>query len=230
MSSGIYRIYNKVNKKFYIGSAYNFDRRKREHLNLLLNNKHYNSKLQRAWNKYKSENFIIELIANCPREYCRKLEQWFIDNLKPCYNIAILANSPGGLKHNKATKLKISKARKGEGNGMYGKNHTETAIEKIRNNSLQRKNNIETISALKLGHGWNKGIAFSEEAKIKMSLAKDSVKKKVKRIAPNGAEYIYNCIADTKKEGFNSSHVSNCCKGKQGLHKNYKWEFVYASR
>ena len=28
-----------------------------------------------------------------------------------------------------------------------------------------------------------------------------------------------------KNDGFNSSCISNCCKGKRGTHKGYKWYY-----
>lgn len=50
--SGIYQIRNTFNNKKYIGSSVNLRRRYREHFNTLINGTHYNSKIQRAFNKY----------------------------------------------------------------------------------------------------------------------------------------------------------------------------------
>lgn len=47
--------------------------------------------LQRSVNKYGFENFRFEILAICPKEYCVKLEQWFLDTLKPTYNIRKIA-------------------------------------------------------------------------------------------------------------------------------------------
>ena len=52
MNSGIYKILNKINGKFYIGSAVNFKRRFARHKRLLNINCHPNEYLQNAWNKY----------------------------------------------------------------------------------------------------------------------------------------------------------------------------------
>lgn len=59
---GIYLIKNKINNKLYIGKSMNLLKRKREHLNKLRNNKHENSKLQNAFNKYGEENFLFEIL------------------------------------------------------------------------------------------------------------------------------------------------------------------------
>lgn len=94
----IYKIENRINKKVYIGSAEDRDRRWRVHKSLLRNNKHHSVKLQRSWNKYNGE-FDFEVIARCPKEYLIKLEQFFIDFYKASsegYNIRPIAESNRG--------------------------------------------------------------------------------------------------------------------------------------
>jgi len=91
--SGIYKII--INNSFYIGSACNLYQRLHQHKSNLINNKHHNKYLQNVFNKYKIVNF--EIISICPKEYLLKVEQWFIDNLKPKYNIRKEAHSNYGL-------------------------------------------------------------------------------------------------------------------------------------
>lgn len=120
--TGIYKIHNLINNHCYVGSASTKGRsksisgiRKRisQHFNYLENNKHNNIHLQRAWNKYGKENFEFHILALCPSEYCIKLEQWFLDELMPEYNICTVANSCLGVKRSEETKLKISNSNKG---------------------------------------------------------------------------------------------------------------------
>ena len=99
MSSGVYQITNTVNNKFYIGSTKDIPVRIRGHKWLLKNKKHHCRKLQNAVNKYGIETFSFTTIANCPEEYLIKLEQWFLDHLKPYYNILPTAGSNLGFKH-----------------------------------------------------------------------------------------------------------------------------------
>ena len=55
--SGIYKIVNKVNGKYYVGSSNDvLKTRFYEHKRLLTKNKHFNVKLQNAWNKYGESN------------------------------------------------------------------------------------------------------------------------------------------------------------------------------
>ena len=62
MKTGIYNIRNIINNNIYIGSASNLKNRWNVHKHKLSNNKHVNIHLQRAFNKYGSENFIFEVI------------------------------------------------------------------------------------------------------------------------------------------------------------------------
>ena len=56
--SGIYCIINIKNSKKYIGSSKNIRQRLWSHRAELRHNKHENSYLQNAWNKYGEQNFI----------------------------------------------------------------------------------------------------------------------------------------------------------------------------
>lgn len=68
--SGIYTITNRENGKVYIGETLDIYRRwNKEHLPSLINNTHYNKKLQQDYNKYGKESFHLEI-----------LEQYYIDN------------------------------------------------------------------------------------------------------------------------------------------------------
>lgn len=51
-------------------------------------------------------------------------EQYYIDLLKPEYNICLIAGSTLGKKHSESTKEKISKSIKGKNHPFYGKHHT----------------------------------------------------------------------------------------------------------
>lgn len=111
-SGGIYKIINITNNKLYIGSAIDLKSRKRQHWHLLNNNKHHSKYLQRSFNKYKKENFIFETIENCKAEDLIKREQYYIDSLKPEYNICKIAGSKLGIKANKSSRNKMSISHK----------------------------------------------------------------------------------------------------------------------
>ncbi len=81
----IYSIRNISNNKRYIGSSIQVLRRQRSHFQELRDNKHPNEKLQRAYNKYKKENFIFEILEefniSSNKERFEK-EQYWMDKYK----------------------------------------------------------------------------------------------------------------------------------------------------
>lgn len=127
MISGIYQIINKVNGNIYIGSASYINRRINNHFYNLKNNKHHSIHLQRAWNKYGKEVFEFQVIEECEKDKLIEREQYYIDNLKPKYNICINARSRlgvkskegfkspfKGIKRSEEFKKKISESSKGK--------------------------------------------------------------------------------------------------------------------
>jgi group I intron endonuclease len=83
--SGIYKIVNKINGKYYVGSSKNIlgeNGRWSDHSNDLIKGKHYNQKLQRAWNKcgYLSFDFIIIQLSSL--ETLLQDEQYYLNIAK----------------------------------------------------------------------------------------------------------------------------------------------------
>lgn len=112
METGIYKITNIINNKFYIGSSHNLKSRKWQHFNCLKRNKHHCIKLQRSYNKYGKDNFIFEIIAKCPKEYLIKLEQFFLDTLKPILNSYLSASNYERTFNTESLSKSISKKHK----------------------------------------------------------------------------------------------------------------------
>ena len=77
---GIYKITNKVNGKFYIGSSKDINFRIRRHFNSLKSCTHPNKHLQSAFNKYGKENFIVEILELCSIENIITREQYYLDS------------------------------------------------------------------------------------------------------------------------------------------------------
>lgn len=80
---GVYKITNIVNGKFYIGSSNDIKARWRQHKDKLRVNKHGNTYLQNAWNKYGEENFLFEVVEECNPEFQFEREQYYLNTLNP---------------------------------------------------------------------------------------------------------------------------------------------------
>lgn len=127
MPSGIYKIINTTNNKFYVGSAVNLQRRRARHFSELRSKKHSNKHLQAAWNKYGEAAFIfvvVEHVADIATILAVE-NKWLKDHVgKPyCYNLGVDATAPTlgwggeksptwGYKHTTEAKIRIGSASK----------------------------------------------------------------------------------------------------------------------
>lgn len=247
MKGYIYKILNKVNGKFYIGSTKNLVKRRSDHIAGLTQNKHPNQYLQNAYNLCKG-NFkflVIEVIEDCTRELLIEREQYFIDTLEPHYNIHKIAYSPLGYKHteeairkmtiasqnmSKETKQKISLAHLGVSKsnehslnislGKKGKRMKQESIDKMAQTKIGSKQSEETKikrSASMLGK--NAG------ANSKMSIPINQYKKEnnelifIKEWASRG---------EIERElKFSGANIQKCCKGTKGYSQAYGYVWKY---
>lgn len=81
-TTGIYAIRNKLNGKYYVGSAAECEKRWGVHLCHLRRDRHHSVKLQRAWNKYGSEAFRFRILEVCLIEKLAEREQYWMDRYK----------------------------------------------------------------------------------------------------------------------------------------------------
>lgn len=111
--SGVYKIRNTVNGRFYIGSAVNIRKRWNHHLTFLRKGKHHSRHLQCSFNKYGSEAFTVEVleVTTASRNALIEREQHYLDTLRPYrnsgYNVCRKAGSTLGVKHTKAVREKV---------------------------------------------------------------------------------------------------------------------------
>lgn len=153
MGGVIYKISNTINKKIYIGSSILFKKRKSEHKFHLKRNTHHSMILQRHVNKYGLKTLIFEIIEFVEnKNLLIEREQYYIDTLKPYFNVLKFAGRTLGYKHSKETILKISKSKIGN----VASNETKLKM------SMCRKGNKHP----------NFGKKMSEEQKIKISITK----------------------------------------------------------
>lgn len=113
--AGIYQIKNIVNGHIYIGSTIDFKKRWKAHKQELRTGSHHSIHLQRAWNMYGENAFEFSVLCEVDdTSSLLDVEQAYLDECAPEYNICSKAGSPLGVKHTDETKRKLSEAHKGK--------------------------------------------------------------------------------------------------------------------
>ena len=179
MASAIYAIVNNVTCDMYVGSAVVVTRRWATHRRDLAKQCHYNSRLQRAYDKYGKEAFdweIVQIVGDKNKLITQ--EQFWIDFFAPIYNGRPIANSPLGTKHSDATRAKMSAAAKKR---VFSAEHkqniskakkgvaiSDTQKEQIRLALTGRKLSAETCAKIS---ATSAGRYHTDEAKQKISVA-----------------------------------------------------------
>lgn len=174
---GIYAIKNVTCDKYYIGASIDIARRFSQHRSKLNANTHASSKLQNAWNKYGSTEFVFEILHFCDTSSeLVALEEFYISK----YN-SILAgyntNPPGVIKipakyprkpHSQETKDKIAASHKGKPKPPL----TESHKQKLREVSLSRvftdEQKAEISRKISAATKGKRGIPWTEETRKKV--------------------------------------------------------------
>lgn len=159
MTTGIYKIANKLDHKCYVGSSVNIEKRWKGHIQGKGNQHLYNSIC-----KYGVDNFDFEVIQLCPRSDLLYWEQIYIDKLQPEYNKSDNATCPSDLSHlwgNQHAKglVHTAEAKQKISEGLKGKKFTPEHKAKI---SAANKGQHS-------GHKYEKGHPVSEEWKAENS-------------------------------------------------------------
>jgi hypothetical protein len=153
--SGIYKWTNNSNGKTYVGSSIDLNRRIKEYFNperSLRELKRGESMLYKSLLKYGYTNFTLEIleVLNVDELTTMKArttlldkEQYYIDLLKPEYNILKKAGSNLGTKMSSETKAKMSEAKLGKPSHRKGLKGLEAftleSLQKMSDNSGMKK-------------------------------------------------------------------------------------------
>jgi hypothetical protein len=152
------------------------------HIRTLRSQKHRNCRLQSHFNKYGECDLQFNILEHCDKNALLNREQYYLDKLKPSFNICRKAGSPLGAKWSEESKLKFSQRQKGRKLseehkrkiGLKSKGHklTNEAKKKIGESSHLRVCSEETrrkISKNRKGKGcWMRGRHHSNETKKKL--------------------------------------------------------------
>lgn len=115
---------NNITGKTYIGSSINLQKRLRNYFKISFleyDIKKNKTLIYRSLLKHGYSNFSLEILEYCEPENVVSREQYYLDQLKPEYNILLNAGSSLGNKHSEETLTKMSEAKIGGKNPMFGK-------------------------------------------------------------------------------------------------------------
>lgn len=114
-NTGVYCIRNVKNGKRYVGSAAkSLLGRWKQHKNNLVNNRHCNTHLQRAWNKCGPRAFVFQILERCEPGRCTDRETVWIarldaTNQQKGYNVCREGRNHLGAKRSEETRAKHKK-------------------------------------------------------------------------------------------------------------------------
>jgi group I intron endonuclease len=219
-TSGIYRITCTPTGKFYIGSAVCLRIRWKDHRSDLRYNHHDNPKLQAAWNKYGEEAFIFDILelVLIP-EMLTAREQYWLDKLKPIFNIAPTAGSTLGVKHSPETRAKMSASRIGRPGTNLGRKFSPEVCAKM--SASQRGTSKGPCSPEKRAKlsALKKGISLDPEFQA-------SSMKTLIVTSPDGIEYSIRGIKRFCREhDLHHFHLMQVARGEYSQHKGWKARF-----
>lgn len=111
--SGVYLIKNNENGRCYVGSSINISGRFYMYYSLYHITNRKDSTICKALLKYGYSKFSLEILEYCDPSILIEREQYYLDVLKPQYNVLKVAGSSKGRKQTESAKLKISKSKTG---------------------------------------------------------------------------------------------------------------------
>lgn len=226
--SGIYCIENLSTKKKYIGQSVNVRERYFKHKSELKNNKHSNTYLQNAWNKYGSDDFKFFILEYCSISKLDAREKYYIqtydtENRDVGYNLKS-GGQYGGSILSDEIKKKI-----GASNKKYYENHPEARVTRHESTKAYWAN--PEVRALRSGKGASMyGKHHTEEAKKKMSEActgRKSPKRNPTPVMCIESGIIFEDATTAGKELFlDSGGILKVCQQKRKTCGGFHWKFV----
>lgn len=214
--SGVYCITNVRTGKVYVGSATCIKGRLIGHRACLRKNKHDNSYLQHAWNKYGEATFKFSVLKTCPTDEMVEWEQFYIDHLRAAvraygYNLCPTAGSTLGLKWTEESKKRMSEERKAD---PFWKTH----LDEIRPLSVAKITGVPRTAEdrEKIGNG-HRGVPKSEEHRAAIKAGHWSLR-------PDAAEISERSASKQRGRKHSAEHKAKISEGNRRRWQRFREE------
>jgi len=212
----IYKIVNKINQKYYVGSSVNPTQRWNNHKRHLCLNKHANDYLQRAWNKYGKDAFDFIIVVSFPSSFSEQQllseEQKWLNKAEfdpLTYNLTFVAGSPN------SNMSEYSKKKRSE--SLKRVVRTPEWKAKISRSHMGLHPTPETLQKLRISHLGKKHTPEHIEK------ATEPRRKHWDFISPTGESiHIYDLKRFCRDNALNSGRMYDVYSGKRNHHKNWK--------
>lgn len=229
---GIYKCTCLSNGRIYIGQSINLQRRLSEHIYSLRCNRHRNSHLQNAWNKYGEESFVWEVVELCSVDNLNTQEQYWIeyyDSFNSGFNLTTGGEGSGGFKVSNETKEKQSIATK---NTWTTERRYEQRDRMLGSNNPMSGKIGELNPAYGKDHSGEKngmyGKHHTEEANEKNRQAHLGKNNKNAKpiICIETNELFWSMGEAGRSKNCNDTTICRCCKGTKKTCGGYHWRYA----
>jgi len=206
----IYIIKNDINNKVYIGkTAWDINKRFKEHCRDSEKRKNEKRPLYNAMNKYGIEHFYIELIEECSIEKASQREQFWIqyfNSFKNGYNATLGGDGKNYLDYNKILKY-----------------YDETNLTQIQ---IAEQCNCSVSSVMKIISQYRKNPNWRERANKINSKQVLCIEKNIKFNSIGEASRWLFDIEKTTNISSMKQHISEVCRNKRKTAGSFSWKYV----
>jgi len=247
-ASGIYVIFSRLDDRVYVGSAASIAKRFKEHFADLRASRHHSRHLQNFYNKHGLDSLGCAVLCETEktREALIEAEQFFIDAMRPAFNMSPTAGSNLGTKKSPEQRKALSEKRlsmnirydddykrrmsialSGENNPMYGKSpnwgkkHKPETIKKM----IESHHDVKGLNNPKYG------IPQSPEATAKANVTRRNTMlakgRGIMAVKDGEVVSIFRSAMEAAKElGINFRNIYRAIDKRQGRCKGFVFSFT----
>jgi len=215
--SGIYRWNNLITGKSYVGSSKCLGSRLSTYYSRKAMLNKLNTRISIIFSallKHGYYNFTVDILEYCEIDVLVEREQYYIDLLKPEYNILKAANSRIGSKHSLKTRALMSLKLKGINHPFFGKTLSLKTRMRISESNKVYWSKVKIKRNIK---------PKTSETLLKMSLRSHGVSVKVFDESNNLVKIFPTIISAAKHFGLASTTMSRI--EKKGTYNNFTFKF-----